>query len=290
MTTSTTHTMTLIQALRYPFGGRGWLRRLLMLALVQLIPVFGQLILIGYGLTVARAVHMSQTGLPPIHWFKALTDGAKLVIVGLLYGAPALAILPLILTAGTNTPGGGPSMDIGQLVVTLGLTLTITAVVGRLRIENKKVKRLVSTAVSIVPIIAIVSLVANVSRAQFDFSLDMSHLNSVGIVMTLVFALLICVIFIGLQLVGVRYAVQGRGLIDPVGGLRLLLQDRALTVLLTLNLILLLVLEVVLVSVGLVLLVVPGLFALVVCALAQWYLWGCFARDVGLKALPSSAA
>lgn len=52
--------MMLPQALHYPFQGKGWFRRMLILALIQLIPVVGQLILLGYGLDIVRAVYAEQ--------------------------------------------------------------------------------------------------------------------------------------------------------------------------------------------------------------------------------------
>ena len=60
--------MMLSQALQYPFQGKGWFRRILILALVQLIPIVGQLILLGYGLDIVRAVYAGQVDLPPLRW------------------------------------------------------------------------------------------------------------------------------------------------------------------------------------------------------------------------------
>jgi hypothetical protein len=47
----------LYQALQYPFRGKGSFRHILILALVQLVPIVGHLILLGYGFDIVRALY-----------------------------------------------------------------------------------------------------------------------------------------------------------------------------------------------------------------------------------------
>lgn len=89
--------MMISRALRYPFQGSGWFNRILILALIQLIPIVGQLILLGYGLEIVRYIYSGQNDLPPIHWLRMLGDGAKVAIAGLLYMFPMLLAVPMML-------------------------------------------------------------------------------------------------------------------------------------------------------------------------------------------------
>ena len=87
--------MLLCQALRYPFRGMGWFRPILILILIQLIPIVGQLILLGYGFDIVRAVYADQYELPALRWLSALKNGLRFLLAGLAY------LLPILITVGT---------------------------------------------------------------------------------------------------------------------------------------------------------------------------------------------
>ena len=91
--------MSLAAALRYPFRGRGWHRRILILALAQFIPVVGQLVLLGYGQEIVRSVYAGETALPAIHWMRALRDGGLFCLAGLLYLTPIVPLLSKLFVA-----------------------------------------------------------------------------------------------------------------------------------------------------------------------------------------------
>lgn len=75
----------------------GWFRQLLPLMLVQLVPLVGQVLLLGYGLSLSRALQAEQTTLPPLRWWQMLRQGSLLAITGLVYLAPIMALIPNIV-------------------------------------------------------------------------------------------------------------------------------------------------------------------------------------------------
>ncbi|MEO0647468.1 MAG: DUF4013 domain-containing protein, partial [Cyanobacteria bacterium J06650_10] len=102
----------LMRALRYPWRSKGWLWRMLPLALWQLIPIIGQIMLVGYGLAVVRATCRQQTGLPKLQLRQSLVDGFRLVAVGTLYCFPIVLMVLLMFSssdsAAAETTGGTP--------------------------------------------------------------------------------------------------------------------------------------------------------------------------------------
>ncbi len=118
---------SLAEALRYPFQGQGWFQRIGRLALVQLIPVVGQLILSGYGLEVVRAIYAGEVDLPPLRWRVALRGGALMFGLSLIFFTPVLMLVPnyVMLEAGLRwlnlDPVPGSAGDIGIQVVISGL-------------------------------------------------------------------------------------------------------------------------------------------------------------------------
>ncbi|MCG8350001.1 MAG: DUF4013 domain-containing protein [Chloroflexales bacterium] len=89
--------MLLSDALQYPFRGKDWFHRMLTLALLQLIPIVGQVILFGYGIAIVRAVYAGETKLPLLQWRQALCDGGLFVVAGLLYLTPILGLIPNVV-------------------------------------------------------------------------------------------------------------------------------------------------------------------------------------------------
>lgn len=115
----------LSQAFQYPFRGKGSFRSLLIIALVQFLPVVGQLILLGYGLDIVRAVYAGQKSLPPLHWQTALGDGFRFLLAGFIYLLPILVTIALV---GANTIGSRSSFDklgVASIMLALGVPLLL---------------------------------------------------------------------------------------------------------------------------------------------------------------------
>jgi hypothetical protein len=82
------------KAFTYPFEDPEWLRKLGVVALISLIPVIGQIFLIGWMLDLTRrVVTRDATPLPEIDFGKQLVDGLKGMVVGLVYTIPIYIIL-----------------------------------------------------------------------------------------------------------------------------------------------------------------------------------------------------
>ncbi|MCA0455375.1 MAG: DUF4013 domain-containing protein [Chloroflexi bacterium] len=264
--------VSFIQALRYPLGQTGWFKRILPLALLQFIPVVGQMILIGYGMEVARTVYTGQNDLPRLRPIKAFRDGGLFVLTGLLYLVPLLALIPTILIAGTDqgNPTGSAAALI-RVVIPIGLTLSISALAGRLRTQNKWVKNIIMGVVGLVPLLVIVSMAASISSVQFSPGAPL-QLNAVGIILSTLLGFLVFLIFIVLHVSGVRYAIENKGLFDIAGTVKLLRQKPKLTRFLVVNSILIIVFTAITLALGIVLLIIPALFAWVFWVIVFWYL------------------
>ncbi|GCE15373.1 DUF4013 domain-containing protein [Tengunoibacter tsumagoiensis] len=283
--------MILTRALRYPFQGRGWTRRLLALTLLQLLPVIGQLMLLGYGLEIVRAVYAGEANLPPIRWLQALGNGLRMILAGLLYCLPILITGAIIGMSTIGLRVNTSSMG------TLSLILSpLIAIVGGLLMSRRKqtqtgaavkpAPKPGSIFAKIVPlfvmILAIFVLQAVVSGANF------SRPNAAAIVLYVLLTLLISVIGLGLGLGGVRQAIMQQGLFSPTTSITLLLQHSATTSILILNLFLLGIITLLVSSLGLILLVLPGLFTIVVGSLAMWYLFAHYGMQIGITPINST--
>ena len=256
--------MNFIQALKYPIQGRGWFGPLLTLTLVQLIPFVGQLILIGYGLEVVRAIHAGQIDLPRLDWPRALVDGLRLVLVGFLYLIPIAAVVPMILTAGS---GGGGSF----IWVTIGLLIVLAALRGVVKRVPKL--RLVITGVSGIGMVFLIGFnLSQLGELQSAMNPANLTLNGVSILLLSVLSIMVFVIFNGLLVAGARFAIEGRGLLEPTKTAQRMMRDRRQTGSLMLNIAAMTLLGIFVIALGLALFVLPGLFLTVVFSLALWQL------------------
>jgi hypothetical protein len=275
--------MSFSQALRYPFQGKDWFRRIFILALVQCIPIVGQLILIGYGLDVVRSVYAGQTDLPPVRWWAALADGARFLIAGIIYVLPLLMAVPVIFTVGTtqvNSSTGGKNFSGICMLLPIALALVVFPIVSQLRKRKTKVATMIARILSATPILAIALALWSLITSGVDLTTGGRDLNGIGIFLIIALALVVFLIVIGLHVSSARYAIETRGLFDATLNVRLLLKNRPLTGKLILNFILLILFTVTATGFGLVLLILPGLFMFVVCVVAWWYLLARFAVEV----------
>ncbi|MBE0698257.1 MAG: DUF4013 domain-containing protein [Anaerolineaceae bacterium] len=107
------------KAFTYPFQDPDWVKKILIPALVLLIPILGQIIVLGWALEITRRViRQDPQPLPELDFGKNLSDGFKGFVIGLVYAIPAiiLSIPPIIVSALTES-GNSNSDSLGPVVV-----------------------------------------------------------------------------------------------------------------------------------------------------------------------------
>jgi hypothetical protein len=102
-------------AFSYPFKDPDWIKKIVLIALVGLIPIIGQLVVLGWGLEITRRVIRHEPiMLPEINFGAQLGDGFKAAVVSLVYSIPIFilvvpiqVIVPLIASSNMdqNTAG-----------------------------------------------------------------------------------------------------------------------------------------------------------------------------------------
>jgi succinate dehydrogenase/fumarate reductase cytochrome b subunit len=281
--------MRLPHALRYSLQGEGWLQRLLLLAVLQLLPVIGQVILIGYGMQVARSVSAGQHDLPPLQPLGAAGDGLRLLIAGLLFVAPILALVPMILTVGTTQPmtNGGVNIDVRGILVTLVMLFGVAPLIRRIPAEKRWLKRLLRIGVMVIALFMIVSTISNLMSSPISLDMSNASLNGVGGVLLGLLVMLVLVVIVGLHIGALRYAIQGKGLFDPTGTIQMVRSNRTATSILVLHLLVLFVVGGAVTALGLPF-VLPAALALVVTTVAVWHTLAQYGRRVGLLTAATS--
>lgn len=285
--------MMLSQALQYPFQGKGSFRSILTLALIQLLPIVGQLILLGYGLDVVRAVYAGRTSLPPLRWLAALGNGSRILLTGFAYITPILVTSGIVWASTSGTGSGRISNVAGILgiVLSVGLPLLLILIraiskkragassVQQSRARGGGLRALLGGLLSILMTV-VVTFILNALVA--NSGIESGKPNGLGFVVLLLLLLFLFFVGIVVCIGGVRYAIENKGLLDPLNNAKLLLRDRALTATLFLSVFLLYVVTVIATAIGLVLFIVPGLFAFVICSLALWYMFAQYTMRVGM--------
>jgi hypothetical protein len=106
------------KAFTFVFDDPDWLKKVAINALIGLIPLIGQLYLLGWGLEVARrVVNRSATPLPDVDFGTFLGHGFKAVVVSLIYTAP-IWLLSIVVAIATAI-GGSISEDAMMAVSTI---------------------------------------------------------------------------------------------------------------------------------------------------------------------------
>jgi len=83
--------MNLGQAFSFPFQDPDWLKKIGVMALISLIPIIGQIILLGWGLEITRRVIQgSPVILPDIDMGNQLGEGFKGFIASFAYSLPII--------------------------------------------------------------------------------------------------------------------------------------------------------------------------------------------------------
>jgi hypothetical protein len=231
--------MMLYQALQYPFRGKESFRPLLILALVQLLPIAGQLILLGYGFDIVRAVSAGHVDLPPLRWLPALGNGLRILIAGCVYLLPILVTIAIV-GASTIRSGSSSVGNLGAIGIALSvgvpLLLLLLRMVSMRRTGSSSTRQ---TRVSgsglrvfftgLLPIVITIAVILGLRLLVSSSGLDTGKPNGLSILLFAVLALLLFLIGIVLSIGGVRYALESKGLLAPMANARLLLKDRALT-------------------------------------------------------------
>ena len=257
----------LIRALRYPWQGR----RLLPLALWQLIPIVGQIILVGYGQAIVCAIYRQQSDLPRLRLRQSLVDGLRLVAVGFVYCFPI--ILMVLLTFSTRdaaeTTGG-----ISPIFLT-AVMLIYLRTSGELVKRQPTLKSVISivnralTAVFIVFVMVRLYGLFTSLRTGLQFSAIQTGDN---LTMLFVALLLLAVVVVALLVSGARFVVSGSSLLKPTTTLQLMAVHRGLSLRLIVTVWLLAVGTLLATVVGAVFMLLPGLLLLTAGNASIWYL------------------
>ena len=101
--------MNYSRAFTYVFEDKNWISKILIAGLISLIPIVGQLYLMGWTVEIVRRVKAGRTDiLPTTHFSYFLTLGLKLFVVALIYSIPVI-ILSAIMQLFTSSAGNADS-------------------------------------------------------------------------------------------------------------------------------------------------------------------------------------
>lgn len=262
--------MNLAIALSYPYQDPQRWRRLLPLALLQLIPIVGQLILVGYGQAVARAV-VTNEHLPPLDGLRAFIDGAKVVGVGLVICLP-IFITVLLMVGTTSVPetgSSGPPMAIFPVIL-----ITFTALSNWIAKNYPayqpgldKVKRLFGFIFLGFVVYRLRGLVT-LLQDGIQFSTLSASPSTMPVLAVAAFFLALFLVIILIH--ATRYALTGHGLLNPRGTLAELARNPLSTLRFIGMIWLLAVLILVAAIAASLMLVVPGLIIFAAGSVSLW--------------------
>jgi hypothetical protein len=124
------------KAFTFVFDDPDWLKKVAINALIGLIPLVGQLYLLGWGLEVARRVATgSATPLPDVDFGTFLGHGLKAFVVGFVYSIPLVVVN--LVSVGIFMAGGQTNEEVvaifsavtgicaGLVMLALGLLLGV---------------------------------------------------------------------------------------------------------------------------------------------------------------------
>jgi hypothetical protein len=104
------------QAFSFVFEDPDWAKKVLIPALISLIPLVGQIFLVGWALDITRRViQQNPRPLPDLDFGRQLVDGLKAFVVGLVYSIPIIIFtIPISIVSAvagnqnmdSNTAGG----------------------------------------------------------------------------------------------------------------------------------------------------------------------------------------
>jgi hypothetical protein len=98
------------KAFSFPFEDPDWVKKILLAALISLIPIIGQIYLVGWTLEVARRVIRQYTRLlPDVEFSESLILGFKSFVISFVYSLPAIILatpiwlVPVIASSGNDS-------------------------------------------------------------------------------------------------------------------------------------------------------------------------------------------
>lgn len=104
--------MNFEKAFTYPFEDSEWARKLLIPALISIIPIIGQIFLLGWSLNITRrVVRQEALPLPELDFGGQIIEGLKAFVVGFVYALPIIIFsvpinaLSIISSNSTNNAG-----------------------------------------------------------------------------------------------------------------------------------------------------------------------------------------
>ncbi len=106
------------KAFTFPFDDPDWAKKIIIPALISLIPIVGQIFVFGWALGVTRRVIGGQSSLlPDLQFGEQLMDGLKAFVIGLVYALPIIIIsIPLAILTSTAAASGMDQETAGILV------------------------------------------------------------------------------------------------------------------------------------------------------------------------------
>ncbi len=114
--------MDFARAFTFVFEDLDWMKKLLLNALLMLIPVVGQIYILGWSLEVGRRVaqYDEPVRLPEINFGRFLGLGFKALVVGLVYAIPVIVLtLPMVIFPAVLGPNNGTSNDAVVVIMML---------------------------------------------------------------------------------------------------------------------------------------------------------------------------
>jgi hypothetical protein len=115
------------KAFTYVFEDPDWIKKILILALISLIPIVGQMVLLGWVIAIIKKmIHNEPVTLPEIDFGGLLNDGWKMFVITLIYALPSSilsGILNAVAAVGANANGDGSSEAAAGIVMVLSLCI-----------------------------------------------------------------------------------------------------------------------------------------------------------------------
>jgi hypothetical protein len=101
-------------AFTFPFKDPDWFKKIIILGLVGLIPIIGQLVVLGWAFEIARRVIRGDyQPLPELDFGEQLGKGFQVWLIALVYAIPIiLATIPLAIADSLAANAGGDAQNI----------------------------------------------------------------------------------------------------------------------------------------------------------------------------------
>ena len=83
--------MEFMKAFTFPFSDEHWIKKIVILSLVSLIPFIGQLVLLGWSLQISRKIIKNEfVSLPDLNFGEQLSLGFKGFVIALVFSLPII--------------------------------------------------------------------------------------------------------------------------------------------------------------------------------------------------------